>query len=773
MRKKINLNFDWYFSNYKDVYINDYKTVEKFTKVDIPHNMVDLNYNYNNPQDLQIVGIYRRVIKILDEYKGKILKLVFSGVAHKTQIFINGNYVTSHFGGYDEFSVDISEFVNYGEENYLSVVVSAKEDENIPPFGGKLDFLGYGGIYREVSLIILNQNYIKESYLRLHNFKKKSIAFSCFTTEKQGLLRLKLIKDNEVFEKDFEVTDYANNYTFTFENLEYWDLDNPVLYNVELEYLINDDVVDTLAYKTGFRELVFTRKGFFLNEKQVKLIGLSRHQSFPYVGYAMPKSVQEKDAEILKYELGLNIVRCTSYLHSSHFLNRCDEIGLLVFSEIPGYNYIGGDDFKNNTLKNVETMIKRDYHHPSIILWSVRISESFDDDLYIKTNKIAKMLDSSRPTTGVRNYLSKKIYEDVYSFNDFYPNKSILTKPKKIKYPFLVSGHTGHSYPIKNTDNEEVLIKHALKHLSVIEKAINQKNILGIIGSSFTDYHTHNGFGSEDLINYHGVMDMFRLPKYTASIYKLLTSSEAFIDVLSSFKPGEYSYRYLPKIYVATNAEYIKLYRDNKLVGNFYPKNKSPLRHSLIVIDDYLGDILVREEKISKSSNRIIKKLFSIISQNGFNLKFFDRIKLYYILRRNNLTIKDFEKLYYKYAIFDATFRFDGIIKGVVATTKTISSLKKTTYEVTFDKQELVHDETYDATRVVIKKIDQDGNILRYAKDTVTVSVNKNLEVLGKSSFSLSNGMAAFWIRSKANNTLGEIKIKIGDDEYAKIIKIR
>src|SRR5690606_26418143 len=114
----------------------------------------------------------------------------------------------------------------------------------------------------------------------------------------------------------------------------YWDLDNPKLYNVKFEYFIDGNKVDEIDKFTGFREIKFTKKGFYLNGKLIKLIGLNRHQSYPYVGYAMPKSAQDLDAKLLKYELGVNIVRTSHYIQSKHFLNKCDEIGLLVFEEI-------------------------------------------------------------------------------------------------------------------------------------------------------------------------------------------------------------------------------------------------------------------------------------------------------------------------------------------------------------------------------------------------------------------------------------------------------
>ena len=120
------------------------------------------------------------------------------------------------------------------------------------------------------------------------------------------------------------------------ENVDLWDKEKPCLYQVRTELICDDTIQDIHAVRIGFRSVRFEKDGFYLNGKKVKIRGLNRHQSYPYVGYAMPKSMQEYDADILKKELGLNAVRTSHYPPSQYFLDRCDEIGLLVFTEIPG-----------------------------------------------------------------------------------------------------------------------------------------------------------------------------------------------------------------------------------------------------------------------------------------------------------------------------------------------------------------------------------------------------------------------------------------------------
>src|SRR6185295_7211512 len=150
--------------------------------------------------------------------------------------------------------------------------------------------------------------------------------------------------------------------------------DNPVLYRFDAKLQSGDEhkpYGDYFNVRFGFREARFREDGFYLNGQRVQLRGLNRHQNYPYIGCAAPERLQRKDADIIKYELGCNIVRTSHYPQSTHFLNRCDEIGLLVFEEIPGWQHIGDKDWQALSLRDVQAMIERDRNHPSIIMWGV------------------------------------------------------------------------------------------------------------------------------------------------------------------------------------------------------------------------------------------------------------------------------------------------------------------------------------------------------------------------------------------------------------------
>ena len=152
----------------------------------------------------------------------------------------------------------------------------------------------------------------------------------------------------------------------------------------------------------GFRTIEFRADGFYLNGQRIKLRGLNRHQSYPYVGYAMPDSMQREDVRILKDELACNIVRTSHYPQAHSFFDECDKRGLLVFTEIPGWQHIGDEKWKQQAVINTRDMIVEYRNHPSIIMWGVRINESQDDDeFYAKTNEVAHSLDNYLQTGGV------------------------------------------------------------------------------------------------------------------------------------------------------------------------------------------------------------------------------------------------------------------------------------------------------------------------------------------------------------------------------------
>jgi beta-galactosidase len=572
---------------------------------------------------------------------------------------------------------------------------------------------------------------------------------------------------------------------FLLENITRWSPEVPKLYEIEIKIYKSQTEIDCVRERFGCRTIKFTPEGFTINNKKLKLIGLNRHQSYPYVGYAMPRRMQELDAEILRQELGVNIVRTSHYMQSDHFLRRADEIGLLVFEEIPGWQHIGDDNFKELSCQNLRTMIDHHFNHPSIIMWGVRINESPDDTpFYQLTNQIASDLDDTRPRGGVRNFAGSEFLEDVYTYNDFIHtgNNQPLASPRKIAkaaVPYLVTEHNGHMYPTSKTADEKTRVEQALRHIRVIDKACSDSRIAGAIGWCFADYYTHKEFGANDRICYHGVMDMFRLPKYASYAYKSQRVDRPILEVLGSMTPGEHPQSTLPETIVFTNCDYIKFYHNDYLIGKVYPSWQlfPDIKNPPVIIDDLIGDQIAQSEPYKKGVARQIKSVLLAFSRFGMAMPLKYRLLAAKLMLFNKITMAEATRLYGKYlgnwGDGSGVFVFEGYQNDKIVITKKIAQPEQFFIKARAEHQTLVHKDTYDVTRVVISKVDENDNILIHASDVITVETDKGLDVIGPRNISLIGGETAFYVKTIGFKGQSKIKLKAyGDPETQLIITV-
>ncbi|MCA9881603.1 MAG: glycoside hydrolase family 2 protein [Anaerolineae bacterium] len=518
MRKLHNFNQGWLFAPEEiDITAPD----EAFQPITLPHSNKTFSQRYVINTDYQFVSTYRKHFTLSEDLNGKRIFLEFDGVLLESSVYLNGELCGRHQGGYTPFSFEITRLIESGD-NVLTVYVDSTEHKHIPPYGNLVDYLTFGGIYRDAHLLIVDQTHIIEVIATPENVLHQpqlncAIQLSQWQPDLELVVYLSDEQDN-VIATHTQILD-NDNFHFTISDLvdiRLWSLDCPAIYKLHLTLKYHGAEIDCLTSHIGFREAHFSDDGsFYLNGKTIKLMGLNRHQTYPFIGAAGPKRLQAMDADILKYELGCNIVRTSHYPQSPHFLDRCDEIGLLVFEEIAGWQHIGDEAWQGLVLDSLRAMIKRDRHHPSIILWGVRINESRDNEaFYIRTNDLAHELDTSRQTGGVRNFWESQRLEDVFTLNDFTEG---IQKPRP---PHLITEFAGHMFPTKTSDHEARRVEHALKHARKHNLQFGNKDVAGAIGWCAFDYHTHKEFGSGDRICHHGVMDMFRLPKYAAYFYR-------------------------------------------------------------------------------------------------------------------------------------------------------------------------------------------------------------------------------------------------------------
>ena len=784
-KSRIYVNNNWQFIyNFDEKLHNPEFYSSSIESVRIPHTTKELPFNYFSEEEYQTVSGYRRILYAEPSWKGSRVLLTFEAVAHYAEVFLNGKRVGEHYSGYTAFTLDISDSLCYGEENILVVKVDSRESLNIPPFGNVIDYMTYGGIYREVYLEIKNPTYISDVFVKpeIDGRLVSEVEISGEIGEIKA--RQTVIRNG----KEMPLCEISASSKCTLEgrveNPDLWHIDAPNLYLIRTELLDGDKVIDTHEVKVGFRKAEFRADGFYLNGKKLKLRGLNRHQAYPYVGYAAPKTMQEFDADVLKGELGLNTVRTSHYPQSHHFINRCDEIGLLVITEIPGWQHIGDAEWQDQAVKNVEEMVLQYRNHPSIILWGVRINESRDNEaLYLRTNETAHRLDPTRPTGGIRNFRKSQLLEDVYTYNEFvHDGKRPGCEPKKnitsdMKKPYMITEYNGHMFPTKSYDCEEHRVEHALRHARVLDAVASYDDIAGSCGWCMADYNTHKDFGSGDRICYHGVLDMFRNPKLAAAPYAA-QGSAPMLEVGSSMDIGEHPACVRGNLWMFTNADSVKMYKNGKFIKEYFPKSKefSHLKNSPILIDDFIGDAILENENMKPDQARTLKGALNHIARHGYGalppkilLAAAKCIVLY------GMKVQDIIDLYTNYAGdwggSSREYRFDAIMQGKVVKSVIKTPMNKPSIKVEAYRNTLVDGESYDMIPIRVTARDEYGNILNYSSEPVFISVCGPVEIVGPSVVSLHGGMSGTYVKTTgkegtatvtiSNPQLGEVKLNL------------
>jgi beta-galactosidase len=471
--------------------------------------------------------------------------------------------------------------------------------------------------------------------------------------------------------------------------IDLWTLENPKLYSVVVHLTNADGSKDEYRARIGFREARYTPAGFMLNGEHVKLRGLNRHQTFPYVGGAMPARVQRRDAWILRRDLHCNIVRTSHYPQSPAFLDACDELGLLVLEEIPGWQHIGDLAWQDLAVRNVGQMIRRDWNHPSIVLWGVRINESIDNhDFYTRTNALAHSLDDARQTGGIRYLRNSELLEDVFTINDFgFP----LKEPNHPLY--MNTEFCGHMFSTKRFDNVSRVAEHVTRHARVHDQLASDDRYAGGIGWCAFDYNTHRDFGSGDHICYHGVSDIFRIPKPAAYFYASQCEPEQQVVLEAGFfySQGDKSEAGGPgKVPILSNCDHLKIYAGGKLQQEAGPDRETfpHLKYPPFLVE------------VAEPSPWTDVKI-------------------------------------------------EGYIGGKLAKTLVLSgSGKDADFKVLPDDTEIGGDGR-DATRVVLMVTDEYGNIRPFASAAISFSLEGPGELIGENPLSLAGGTGAVWVKAK------------------------
>ena len=737
---------------------------EELIPVRVPHTVKPLPYNYCNENDYQRLSGYRKEFFAPKEWEGRTVLLTFGAVAHDATVFCNGRRMFHHGCGYTAFTVDLTAALRLGQKNVVAVRCDSREDLNIPPFGGQLDGLTYGGIYRAVSLDIKEPAYLRDIFIEAKAEGDFRI-YSSTVGETVGCTLQAEIRSPSGSRALYQ-GELSLPIVGTLNGVHPWSLEHPSLYTLTVRLIrpgtngLPDRVLDERSTRFGFRTLQFVAGGLYLNGQRVELRGLNRHQSYAYQGYAMPDSIQRLDAQLLKKELGCNAVRTSHCPPSPAFLDACDELGILVFTEMPGWQHLGDDTWKAQALQNCREMVCQYRNHPSIFLWGVRVSGSADDEAFYKrTHETVHRLDPTRPTAGARGFHKSQLLEDVYAYNDYsYRGRGSGCEPRSAVTPdlrrgYLISEFGGQQFPAKAFDDEPHRLAQALRYAAVLNDSIAQQGVAGSFGWCMTDYNTHREFGSGDRVSYHGVMDLFRNPKLSAAVYASQKTprapSDIVLEVSSGMALGDLPGGIPVACWVFTNAESVRLYRDNDFVAEFAPDRRgrfAALPHPPIEIQDFVGSLLEKYEGLDRAAAPQVAAILNEMRRDAMELSPLSRARMLSL----RLSAQELLRMYYKYIGVlgspTSVYRFEAVWHGRAVKTVIREPVQSVRLECTVHNPILTDGPTWDCAAVSLRAIDQNGNLLPYCSEAVQLSVEGPVEILGPSVVPLRGGMAGTYL---------------------------
>ena len=692
------------------------------TPVTLPHCVAKLGWQDWDPARWQAVWTYRKRFRLPRDFTGRRVFLKFDGVMTGATATINGHGLPPHRGGYLPFQYEVTEYLRPGE-NELSVAVDGRWS-NVPPDGSprgpvSVDYLEPAGIWRAVTLEAVPQTFLRDVFARPVDVLAPNRRVEVIVSVAQGhalgaAIRTELLDGSRVIAHAGQSAS-AGTVTLPLTNLgniALWHPDTPRLYEVVTTLSIGGRAQQQHRTRIGFRDARFEVDGFFLNGSRYRLFGLNRHELYPYTGKAMPDRVLRRDAEILRRDFHCNIVRCSHYPQSEAFLDRCDELGLMVWEEIPGWQYLGDASWKELAVRDTRQMVLRDRNHASIVIWGVRINESANDAaLYAQTTEVAKSLDPSRPASGSMTSNSAKTWstewhEDVFAFDDYHarPDGTVDILEPVPGVPYMLAEAVGQynytarkGFDAKYRRTADLALQQiqAVRHAQAHDRAAAWPRCAGVIAWCAFDYGSL--VNSSRALKTPGIADTFRVPKLGAAFYQTQVSPAVQPVIAPAFywgaaPPGR-------NAAIFSNCERLTVSLDGKEIAALQPDREHFPRL------DY-------------------PPFFCDLETPGVEL------------------------------------RINGYVGGKVAISRSFSSDKNADrFALAADDSELIADGA-DATRLVFRVTDRFGAPRALAGGEVTFEITGPGTIVGDNPFDLAaaGGVGAVWIRSKAQ-TAGRIAV--------------
>lgn len=442
-RQILPVSGEWSF--YKGDVKSNRPDVSAWDKVTIPHtwNKEDGTGSSNNNY-YRGAGVYSKNLHLPKEMKNKSIYVRFEAVSSIAEVYVNGRYVGKHEGAFNAFCFDITRFVKIGENNQLVVKATNEWDKNVIPLAG--DFTVFGGIYRPVSLIVLNPvNITPLDFASSGVYVKQtevddSQATLDITTKLNNEtdvtqpvdVKFTLLNQKGAVEQAFSQRivlskkskkDILQQLVVT-QPLLWNGRKNPYMYTLQVEVLQNGRLLDEVKEKIGLRYFhIDPQKGFFLNGDPYNLRGVNRHQDREGSGWAITNKEHDEDVALIK-EIGANGIRLAHYPHSNYFYSLCDEAGILVWAEIPFIERATyTPEFLENAKLQLEELIRQSYNRPSIFCWGLfnELSQGEPHEIVKELNDLAHRTDPTRFTVSAPNHEKRpeNLISDYLAYNTY------------------------------------------------------------------------------------------------------------------------------------------------------------------------------------------------------------------------------------------------------------------------------------------------------------------------------------------------------------------
>ena len=580
---------------------------QNWQSVDLPHTTQIEPLLVNN--QWQGIAVYQKQFSAHSDWKGQTVYIRFEGAMKVATVWLNGELLGKHLGGYLPFTFDISSVLSFDKDNVLVVELDNKDNYITGPKPlQKLDFNTYGGLYRDVNLIVKPQVHISDEMFTATATQGGLLITTDIESENRATVKVQtdlrnVSRENktvtlhhELFFSDKlvatgsdKVNAKASGNTLSTSSLsvdapQLWHPNSPSLYKLVTTVSDEGQVLEVAENSVGIRTFEFNDKHqLLINGEAMFLRGVNRHQEYPYVGYATSAEADYRDAYLIK-SAGFDYVRLSHYPHSKGFMKAADELGLVLIDAVLGWQYYTPfPEFEQQIYQTCRDMIRRDRNHPSVLAWECSLNEAYMPDHF--TTQMNKIVDEELPGSFSAGWQTQF---DIY----LQARQHRLQHYDTPRQPYNVSEYGDWEYYAQNAGlNQDAwgdlkaeertsrqLItsgeKRLLQQATNIHEAHNDNHNTPAYSDGYWVMFDYNRGYADDL-EASGVMSIFRQPKFSYYFYQSQRAPELKSDQYESgamvYIASDWTKESATEVRVFSNTEKVALYLNCQLIKKSSP----------------------------------------------------------------------------------------------------------------------------------------------------------------------------------------------------------